>query len=106
MNLPSLRQRIDAVDRRLLRLLTARATLAIRVGQVKRARGLPVFDPGREAAILRQVARENPGPLSRAAVQDIFRAILRQSREVEAAATTRHTPRRSRARGHAAALRD
>jgi len=86
MNLPSLRQRIDAIDRRLLRLLAARAALAIRVGRMKRARGLPIFDPRREANILRRVARENSGPLSRAAIQRIFRAILRESRKVESTA--------------------
>jgi len=104
MNLPSLRQRIDAIDHRLLRLLTVRATLAIHVGRLKRARGLPIFDPQREAAILRQAAGGELGPLSRTAIRDIFRAILRQSRRVEAAATTRDIRRRSRAR--AAAQRD
>ena len=89
MNLPSLRQQIDAIDRRLLRLLNARATLAIRVGRLKRACGAPVLDRQREAAILRQVALDNPGPLSRAAIQDIYRAILRQSRRLEAAATAK-----------------
>lgn len=103
MNLLSLRRRIDAIDRRLLHLLAARAALAIRVGRMKRARGLPIFDPRREATILRRMASDNPGPLSRSAVQDIFRAILCQSRDVESAATTRDTHRRSRA--HAAALR-
>ena len=83
IGLPALRQRIDRIDRQLLRLLARRAALAQRVGRIKQQQGLPVFDGKRETAVLRQAVRANPGPLSRASVRQIFREILRQSRQVE-----------------------
>jgi len=87
INLPALRQRIDRIDPQLLRLLARRAALAQRVGRIKQQQGLSVFDGQRETAVLRQVVRANPGPLSRAAIRKIFCEILRQSRQVERQAT-------------------
>ncbi len=89
MSLPSLRKRIDRLDRQILQLLNQRAALALRVGRLKRARGLPVFDGRREAMVLRQAGRTNRGPLSHAAIQQIFRDILRHSRQLEAAEARR-----------------
>ena len=83
MSLPSLRRRIDRLDRQLLRLLNERARLALHVGRLKKSRRLPVFDRRREQAVLRQIARRNRGPLSRASVLQIYRAILRHSRRLE-----------------------
>jgi chorismate mutase len=67
----------------LLALFNQRARLALRVGRVKRTHKLPVFDPKREAAVLRRLARANRGPLSRASVRQIFRQILSHSRQLE-----------------------
>lgn len=78
-----LRQRIDGLDARLLRLLTQRATLAGRVGEFKRRRGLRLFDPARERAILQRMTRANRGPLSAAAIRAIYRQILTQIRRLE-----------------------
>ncbi len=83
MNLPSLRKQIDRVDRRLLRLLNDRATLALRVGRLKKTQKLPVFDGQREQVVLRRLARANRGPLSTHAIRTIFSAILRASRTLE-----------------------
>lgn len=87
-NLPSLRKRIDRIDRSLVRLLNQRAVLARRVGALKRRRGLAVFDGKREQAVLRHVIRASRGPLSEHAVRHIFQAILRACRRQE-----RLTPR-------------
>ena len=96
MNLPTLRKQIDRIDRQLLRLLNRRAALALRVGRLKRRRGLPVFDSRREDAILRHVARANRGPLSPTSIRKIFRTVLRQSRQLESSTTQtriRHSSR-------------
>ena len=84
--LEQLRQRIDRVDARILRLLNRRAGLAMRVGRLKQRDGLRLFDPKREAAILRHLIQTNIGPLSAAAVRAIYREILRQVRRVERSA--------------------
>ena len=83
MNLPSLRKQIDRIDRRVLRLLSERATLALRIGRLKKTRKLPVFDGRREQVVLRQLARAHRGPLPTRAIRTIFSAILRASRTLE-----------------------
>lgn len=83
MNLNRLRKQIDGVDRKLLQLLNRRASLALRVGFLKREKGLPVFDGRREKEILRRSVRNNTGPLPSAAIGKIFREILRQCRSLQ-----------------------
>ena len=41
------RRRIDAIDRQLLELFNERARCAIEIGRLKRAVGLPVYQPDR-----------------------------------------------------------
>ncbi|HCR04480.1 MAG TPA: hypothetical protein DIU18_04780 [Gemmatimonadetes bacterium] len=52
-----LRDEIEALDSDLVRLMEERRTLVIEVGNIKRALGLPVMDPTREAAVVRRAAR-------------------------------------------------
>ena len=78
------RSQIDAIDRKLLELLNERALLALEVGRKKRAAGIALCDPRREAAILARMRERNPGPLTALAVGRLFRAILAESRRVEA----------------------
>jgi chorismate mutase/prephenate dehydratase len=79
--LKNLRSRIDALDERLVKLLSARARLAQRVGQVKE--GKAVYRPGREAQILRRVADLNSGPLADEALQRIYTEIMSACRSLE-----------------------
>jgi chorismate mutase/prephenate dehydratase len=68
-----LRERIDAVDGEVLRLLSERAQLAHRVGEIKQGN---IYRPEREAQVLRRLAEINPGPLPEASVRTIFREIM------------------------------
>jgi chorismate mutase-like protein len=77
-----LRKQIDRLDERLLRLLNTRAGLAARVGELKKRKGLPLFDPRRERQILRRLIRANGGPLPAASIEAIFREVLRQARRL------------------------
>lgn len=76
-----LRARIDALDERLVKLLSARAELAQRVGALKR--GVAVYRPEREAQVLRRVAQINEGPLSASALQQIYTEIMSACRALE-----------------------
>ncbi len=87
MSLKALRREIDEIDEQILRLLTRRAELALRVGQVKKRGGKRVFDPERERTVLRRMAKANPGPLPARAVEDIYRAIVRQHRRLAQSAS-------------------
>ncbi|HSB60754.1 MAG TPA: chorismate mutase [Vicinamibacteria bacterium] len=77
------RRRIDSIDDQLMRLLNSRSACAVEIGKVKRALGLPVYSPEREAWILERVARENPGPLDSTAVRRVFERIIDESRRLE-----------------------
>lgn len=92
LKLRQLRQQIDQVDDRLLRLLSRRAALAAHVGALKRRRGRPVYDGHREAAILRRVTRRHDGPLPTTAVRAIFQRIVEASRRVQERAQRGRAP--------------
>ncbi len=76
--LDRLRQRIDSIDRELLRLISGRAGLALEVARVKREAGEDncFYRPEREAEILRRIRADNPGPLDDESVMRIFRELM------------------------------
>lgn len=78
-----LRKRIDVIDEQLLRLVNSRSACAVEIGKVKRALGLPVYSPEREAWILERVTQENPGPLDAGGVKRVFERIIDESRRLE-----------------------
>jgi chorismate mutase len=77
------RRRIDAIDDQIMRLINSRSACAVEIGRIKRAAGLPVYVPEREAWILERVARENPGPLDPLAIRRVFERIIDESRRLE-----------------------
>ena len=85
--LEDLRQRIDALDRRLVALLNERAAHAIALGRVKKERGLPVYQPAREEEVLRNVQTSNAGPLEGTALRRLFERIIDESRRIERVST-------------------
>lgn len=84
-----LRSRIDAIDRRMVRLLNDRADCAIALGQIKKALGLPIYQPAREEEVLGNVQRSNGGPLESEALRRLFERIIDESRRIERVATDR-----------------
>ena len=83
MDIEYWRKEIDEVDAELLRLLTVRARLALKVGSLKRAKQLPLDDPDREQFVLTRLRHLNTGPLDDRAVHKIFRRIIRESRRIQ-----------------------
>lgn len=83
MNIEYWRTEIDEVDRELLRLLNRRARLSIKVGNLKRAAGLPRCDPEREGVVIRNLQQANTGPLDQRAIAKLFGRIIRESRLAE-----------------------
>lgn len=80
--LHQLRAKIDALDARMVKLLSARARLAQQVGHAKQ--GAAVYRPEREAQVLRRVGELNPGPLPDAALQAVYTEIMSSCRALEA----------------------
>ncbi len=64
-------------------MLNARAECALQIGQVKRAAGLDVYQPGREAEVLRHVQAINTGPLDDGAIRRLFERVIDEARRLE-----------------------
>ena len=84
-----LRLRIDAIDRKVVRLLNERAGCAVALGRVKKERGLPIYQPAREEEVLSNVQRSSGGPLESEALRRLFERIIDESRRIERIATER-----------------
>jgi chorismate mutase len=81
--LDELRRRIDELDEELVRLLSARAACALAVGREKKAQGLEIYQPAREAEVLDHVQRVNPGPLDDGAIRRLFERVIDEARRLE-----------------------
>ena len=83
------RAEIDALDREILRLLNARAQLAVNIGVIKRERGLVVLDLPRERASLAKITALNEASgakvLDAAAVKSVFQTVIVECRRIAAA---------------------
>jgi chorismate mutase len=79
----SWRRRIDELDAQILELLNERSRCALAIGAVKRRLAREIYDPEREAAIVRHVLEVNHGPLQDDAVKRLFERILDESRRIE-----------------------
>ncbi len=75
-----LRQRIDALDRKLVRLLGRRAQCSLEVGRAKRAAGQRLFSHARERQIAENVRRANRGPLPDRILVEVYETLLRLTR--------------------------
>ena len=84
-----LRARIDEIDRRLVALLSERARCALEIGHLKELAGLPIYQPTREAEVLRNVSAANAGPLDDAAIVRLFERIIDEARRLERLAAGR-----------------
>ena len=95
-----LRRRIDALDRRIIKLLNDRAELARGVGRAKAAMGRrAIRDVDREREILLRVAMANTGPMPQADLLALYRRLFSATRALEA--TDRRRSRRALETGDA-----
>ena len=78
-----LRERVDEVDRELIRALNERARIVQEIMTLKAESGAPVYDPKREEEILRRVVEMNAGPIYDSSMRDIFELILHRIRDME-----------------------
>jgi len=76
MDLNSLRQKIDRLDTRIVKLLNQRLALAAQIGRLKRSRDGRIFVAEREDQVVRKVCSQNQGPLKDAALRAIYREVM------------------------------
>lgn len=79
----ALRQEIDVIDLRILALLNERAFVVGKIGDIKRAAKLPIYEPKREDLVFQNVTSGNHGPLSEAAVRRLFERIIDEMRTLQ-----------------------
>jgi 3-deoxy-7-phosphoheptulonate synthase/chorismate mutase len=75
--LSELRERIDALNERILALIQERAEIVLEIAGVKAAWGLGAYDPQREEEMLRHLTAALSGPIGAADIREIFTAIFR-----------------------------
>jgi chorismate mutase-like protein len=78
-----LRKQIDEIDEELLRLVAKRVECVLRVGDQKRAKGLPVYDPSREERLMSRLLAAAEGPLDAPLVREVFGTLVRECRRIE-----------------------
>ncbi len=79
-----LRTEIDKIDKALLSLLSERFKHAVKIAEIKSKQGLELYDPEREAFILRQLALQLDDHESLTEVVSVFEAMLLFSKKAQA----------------------
>ena len=88
-----LRRRIDALDRRIVALLSERAEMGREVGREKVAAGRrAIRDAEREREVLLRVTMVNTGPIPQADLLAIYRRLMAATRALEARDRKRAQP--------------
>jgi monofunctional chorismate mutase len=90
--LQKLREAIDQIDRQIVELLAERLRLVIKVGEIKLAHQLPVYDPKRERELIERVTSAVADPMTPGMAQRIFECIIQESRSLEQQHVTDSTP--------------
>lgn len=83
MSIEYWRQRIDELDRELVRLLNERAKAAQAIGRLKRSTSMPIYEPDRERTIFTNIVSANEGPLRDNDLLVIYQALIAVMREIQ-----------------------
>ncbi|MES2177394.1 MAG: chorismate mutase [Gemmatimonadota bacterium] len=84
LDLAERRAKIEEIDRRIIALLADRVALGRETAEIKRAAGLPILDPQREAEVIRRAvttAREHDLPVE--SVRELFWQVVGLSRRAQ-----------------------
>jgi chorismate mutase/prephenate dehydratase len=76
MELKKLRKKIDQIDNSILDLLNRRAQIILEISKIKKEKRKSVYSPERQTDILRRLIQRNKGPLSKEAIEAIYREIM------------------------------
>lgn len=77
------RESINDIDHSLVDLLRERFKTSARIGQIKADSQMPVLDASREQRVLDSVGQLDSDPETRQYLQNIFREILKNSRDYQ-----------------------
>lgn len=77
------REKIDQLDRDIVRLLESRMDLVQQVAQIKKVKGIPVFDNSREETVLAKIAELVENKEYEKTIVDTFADIMGRSKEYQ-----------------------
>ena len=83
MEIDDYRKEINRLDSELLRIFNERASLALKIGEIKKKNDIPIYDPEREKRIFVAMSKANPGPLENEAITRLFERVIDESRRLE-----------------------
>ena len=86
--LEQLRRQIDDIDDQILAIVAERMRVAVRIGELKRKHGVPIYDPDRERHIFQRLCAKAPKPVSPDMVRRIFERVVDESRRAEQRASS------------------
>ena len=79
-----LRREIDRLDAQIVELLNARAASVCEIGRLKKAKGIEIYQPDREAEVIRHVRQAaRGGPLGPDAIARLFERTIEEARRLE-----------------------
>ena len=83
MNLESLREKIDIIDKELLALLTKRYEYVKDIGSLKLTTNYSIYVPEREKHLLARLEKTNNGIIPNSTIKAIFTEIMSGGRQIE-----------------------
>lgn len=81
--LKAARDKIDAVDVRILELINERTRVVEEIGRIKQEFQMAIYEPKREEQVFENITRNNKGPLPDDAVKRVFERIIDEMRTVQ-----------------------
>src|SRR3990167_6110478 len=83
MSVDNERKKIDSIDAKILEFLNERAAASQHIGKIKKKKGQGIYSPEREKEVLERLKSLNPGPVTPAAIEAIYREIMSSSISLE-----------------------
>jgi len=83
MDISDWRKKIDELDRKMVDMLSQRAKAAHEIGKLKRAAGMPIYEPDREQSVFANVRSVNSGPLPDSDLLRIYERIMDIMRQIQ-----------------------
>jgi chorismate mutase len=83
MDITGWREAVDILDQKVVDLMNQRAAAAHEIGRLKREKGLPIYEPAREKAVLANVKQANKGPLPDRDLISIYERIMDMMRKIQ-----------------------
>lgn len=74
---------VDALDLKIVELLSQRVKHASEIGKIKHANGADYYDPTREAQVMAKVCALNPGPILDSTIRSVYREVISGSISLE-----------------------